>query len=184
MSDDPMTEAELTELARLAAAATPGPWEVADGGTFNMGRYVLDEYFVRLPNGDISIAADILEPDAGKPSKENAAFIAAARTAVPRLLADLARLTAERDDARGGLVLSNSAHAAVRRLLEEQGVPAAPFIDDHVGNAIVQRNNAVKRLEVAMELLRKAKPHLRWIVEYDVVILGDEIATFLAEAVE
>jgi len=63
----------------------------------------------------------------------------------------IAILTAERDaalkDAReqkGWRELSDDAHNAIRILLEENGVPVAAFIDDHVGNAIWQRNMARK----------------------------------------
>jgi len=64
--------------------------------------------------------------------------------AAPRLLADIQQLRRERDEARGLLALSEDAHGAVRRLLDTHGVPSAAFIDDHVGNAIWQRDQARK----------------------------------------
>lgn len=64
---------------------TPGPWEVAEAGGYESGHFHLDEYFVRRPGDDVAIAADIIDPDIGEPSKTNAELIAAA----PDLLAAL-----------------------------------------------------------------------------------------------
>lgn len=56
--------------------------------------------------------------------------------------------------------LSAAAIHAIRELLYAQGVPVAAFIDDHVGNAIAQRNmarmeidNLIQALEIARKLL-------------------------------
>ena len=48
---------------------------------------------------------------------------------------------------RNGKSLSEDAMHAVREMLREQGVPEAAFIDDHIANAIVQRNHAREALE-------------------------------------
>lgn len=45
--------------------------------------------------------------------------------------------------------LSTSAIMAIRRVLEGENVPPAAFIDDHVGNALFQRN---KLMEVLTEI--------------------------------
>jgi hypothetical protein len=45
--------------------------------------------------------------------------------------------------------LSSAAIAVIRELLTINNVPVAAFIDDHVGNAIVQRNQALERAERA-----------------------------------
>lgn len=71
-----MTPDRLAELKRLCEAATPGPWEA------NMDQVWCDGWL-----------ADVHRD-------ENAAFIAAARTALPGLIAEVERLTdelAERD---------------------------------------------------------------------------------------
>lgn len=57
--------------------------------------------------------------------------------------------------------LSADAHAAVRRLLEAHDVPSAPFIDDHVGNAIWQRNEARKQAEAATARVKLLERLLR-----------------------
>ena len=77
-----MTDDELKELRRLADAATPGPWyaghsyEQGDPGT-----YVGQENDWRI------IVCDDQEPRV-----EDAAFIAAAREAIPKLLDEIKRL--------------------------------------------------------------------------------------------
>jgi hypothetical protein len=82
---------------------TPGPWEVARGGSYKNGKYQLSEYFVRRPEDDVSIAADIIDPATSLPSKANAALIAAS----PDLLAgceaacDLLKLIDQRDGGSG-----------------------------------------------------------------------------------
>jgi hypothetical protein len=52
--------------------------------------------------------------------------------------------------------LSDDAHGAVRRLLEEHDVPMAAFIDDHVGNALIQRDHARLQVEKLRALLEQA----------------------------
>ncbi len=76
-----MTSDELNALDALCAAATPGPWSSAsqreDGATF-------DWYWVEAPtNGNVT--SDHLDMD-------DATFIAAARTALPALIAEVRRL--------------------------------------------------------------------------------------------
>lgn len=62
---------------------TKGNWEVASAGTYNgdTGRIEDKEIFVRLEDGDVSIAADILNPETCKVddiAKANADLISAA----------------------------------------------------------------------------------------------------------
>lgn len=63
------------------------------------------------------------------------------------------RLAAEKDAAefaaRHGESLSSDAIHEIRELLKAHDVPLAPFIDDHVRNAIVQRNQERDRAEAA-----------------------------------
>lgn len=76
-----MTEEELARLEALAAAATPGPWTERLDETRPDWRRVYGE------GRDIAYMppwATTVEPDA--------AFIAAARTAVPKLVAEVRRL--------------------------------------------------------------------------------------------
>lgn len=71
---------------------TPAPWEVCSAGdNIRTGKYEIKEYFVRRPDDDVAIAADIIDPELGIPSKANACLIAAA----PDLLAALESMVAE-----------------------------------------------------------------------------------------
>lgn len=53
----------------------------------------------------------------------------------------------ERDGMDGAIVHT------IREMLNSQNVPRAAYIDDHVANAIVQRNIAVRKLNKAIEAL-------------------------------
>jgi hypothetical protein len=68
---------------------TPGPWEVAHGGSYNRGEMVSEEWFVRRPDDDVAIAADIIDPYDSKPSEANARLIAHAPELVEALEAAL-----------------------------------------------------------------------------------------------
>jgi len=125
-AESAVSDAEAAEWAALADAATEGPW------------HVQGPWAVYGPTRYVSI------PD----TPADAAFIALARTAVPRLLADrerltgeasrvpvlladkaalmgdVDRLTAERDGARGMRVIATRAFETTRRVLQEaSGLP-------------------------------------------------------------
>lgn len=91
-----VTDEELNEWEALAAAATPGPWVATRATTYDGGKAVVSEMFVRRPGGDVAIASDIIDPDTTAVSEANAAVIAAARTALPALVAEVRRLKGER----------------------------------------------------------------------------------------
>ena len=81
-----MTEQELTAIEERATAATMGPWD----GTKNSGvvsKHTRDHVF---ETGCGCCTDKAL-------SAEDAAFIAAARVDVPALIAEVRKLTAERD---------------------------------------------------------------------------------------
>lgn len=71
----------LAEQKRLAEAATPGPWRL---GSFGHGPNAI----VRDAEG-LATVQDVWVCDADAGAPENAAFIAAARTSVPRMIAAL-----------------------------------------------------------------------------------------------
>lgn len=71
----------IEELKRLAEAATPGPWEYTHAGRGDNGKFLITEYFVFIDDEDTAIAACILDPKTSRPSKGNAAYIAAANPA-------------------------------------------------------------------------------------------------------
>ncbi len=101
-----MGMAEIERVLGLCEAATPGPWNPrreefdshaamagAFEGTASKGGHVL--HFVEHEEKVYPAFTGN-----GPTSKANAAFIAAARMALPAALADLARVTAERDAAQ------------------------------------------------------------------------------------
>lgn len=90
---------DLDAIKRRRAAITPAPWEKAYGGTTDAnprsrthGRFIVTEFFVRRPDDDTAIAADIIDPDTSEPHEGNAEFIAHAPTDIDALIAEVERL--------------------------------------------------------------------------------------------
>ncbi|SFK75076.1 hypothetical protein [Streptomyces pini] len=96
---EPLSVERLAEYAALAAAATPGSWEVLPSGSSwligsdRVGVTVttVDSETYRVP-GDDHCDAEY----AARRAQADAAFVAVARSAVPELLAEVERLRAER----------------------------------------------------------------------------------------
>lgn len=88
---DPMTHEELQACRERAEAATPGPWEVSRRDDV-MGGF---DYFVEAGPLCVAVAAEDARPTRGMGAKRDAAFIAAAREDVPRLLATVAALESD-----------------------------------------------------------------------------------------
>ena len=77
-----ITQEQLARWRALADAATPGPWEqVAESGEWWISGPDIERHFVIDTTNGVNA--------------QNADFIAAAREAVPALLAEVERLTAE-----------------------------------------------------------------------------------------
>lgn len=77
-----MTEAQLAELEALSLAATPGPWVVAEHMASRVTMVVAEGH--PMATGIPHVL-------------EDKSFIAAAREAVPALVAEVRRLKAERN---------------------------------------------------------------------------------------
>ena len=77
-----MTEQEFTEIEALAKAATPGPWTIRAGSAST----------VHDAEGDYEIAETFTGEQFTTNMGNNAAFIAAARNALPLLLAEVRAL--------------------------------------------------------------------------------------------
>lgn len=79
-----VTNEELDHWERLAAAATPGPWDPADLPLFASGAVWLEALDEPPESGTTEGRA-----------RRDAAFVAAARTALPALVAEVRRLRME-----------------------------------------------------------------------------------------
>src|SRR5262245_6821186 len=104
MTDDLVSEEELTEIAALAESATPGPWHVRSLDDDHAMNLIVvstspdDDTVKRFPRFDHSemIAAMLVQHPRyvevvdGR-WDENARFIAASRNLVPRLVAEIRR---------------------------------------------------------------------------------------------
>jgi hypothetical protein len=89
-----VTPDQLAELRRLAEAATPGPWE----SSHNVDPPSDDNYHPNNPNREGRGEGPTITGtyrDVKAMAAADAAFIAAARTAVPALCAEVERLTAQ-----------------------------------------------------------------------------------------
>lgn len=82
-----MTTTDLTHLEALDAAATPGPWSCTDAGAI-----------VAPLTG--TLVADVWEPTA---ATRNGEFIETARTAMPRLVAELRQAHARIAELEAGI---------------------------------------------------------------------------------
>lgn len=100
--EPPLGEEELLAIESRANAATPGPWchreQFIEAG--NDSGQLLGVTMQRMEDG-----LDQL------PGVDNAAFIAHARTDVPRLIAEIRRLQALVDEQQFADSLTNSDHA-------------------------------------------------------------------------
>jgi hypothetical protein len=85
MRDDPLSDAELSELDALAASASPAPWQVFAGPGIG------GPDFIRL-GGDDDTQPDMYVLHDGEPAPvADLDFMAAARNHVPRLIAEVRR---------------------------------------------------------------------------------------------
>ena len=87
-----MTPEQLDEIEKLANAATPGPWNMAED--FFAHNPASSDVVVTGPPGHFDDVAVIRYQRNYDTRKGNAAFIAAAREDVPALLAEVRRLMA------------------------------------------------------------------------------------------
>lgn len=94
-----MTDEELNRLEALAAAATPGPWRLPGGKSYVMPSHG-EPYKVAQLGGTRDSPGLIARED--DRLHHDAEFIAAARGAVPALVAEVRRLRAELGQQAGG----------------------------------------------------------------------------------
>jgi hypothetical protein len=88
-----MTAEEIARLQALCAAATPGPWDHAPPGGCVVASAQYQHEQVALACGAAAMRDERM--DTYEVQRANAEFIAAARDALPILLAEVVRLRAE-----------------------------------------------------------------------------------------
>jgi len=123
-AQDAVSDAEAAEWARLAAEATEGPWVVDPDGSIGapMAGFVCGEDgHPRLDCSECGTRVCHVNVIPGDP---DAAFIAAAWAAVPRLLADRDRLKGERDRAIG---FATRVEAENARMVEWNAITTRAF---------------------------------------------------------
>lgn len=153
MSDaKPMTAEELAEARRLEEAATRGPWEWSGERGDLFGPPRTDDY----GSGPEEVRDSIVITDGGyyPPRASDRAFIAASRVLVPRLLAEVERLTRERDALTERVRLLTLANEMSGAIMAENGQLSARIthLEADLGDAQESMRNADEVLtETAQE---------------------------------
>jgi hypothetical protein len=117
---------DLDELDRLAAAATPGPWEVS-GSDSGHSQYELLVSVITQSHGDLICDLDGLTrshfkegPGPDDDGMADAAFIAASRSALPLLVARVRELELALGHAQQGVVAAKMLDQSWREALAER----------------------------------------------------------------
>ena len=88
MNKDHVNDAEIAELRRLCAAATPAPWRaMVEGRDHSAG-----DSFIMIGRDDDRDEDMYVTRDSGPASASDLDFIAAARNYLPRLIDEIAEL--------------------------------------------------------------------------------------------
>jgi hypothetical protein len=154
-----MTSAELAEIERLASQATPGPWRyddgVTDGETGERGKprfvEVIDKRY-----GHVLIAdPDCDEMLPGTEIDANGRFIAAARSGVPALFAEVLWLTALADAALAVRAARHGLLRALERLADHGGDDAS--LNAATASAAAVSNEAQRRLDMLLDAYEAQK---------------------------
>ena len=134
MTDTQPTHLDLDTIQARANAATPGPWDYFDGDDYadiaadyhqtGRGSYTCRQGIARIEADsffDDPAHEDADEDDAADQMRSNAAFIVAARTDVPALIARIRDLEAERERRRARLVAFQNDALDMRGSLSPNG---------------------------------------------------------------
>lgn len=145
---------DLDGIKARAEAATPGPWR-ADDSTVRTPDHRALAYEVLLGNGDTR--------DGYPQCLADVAFVAAARSDVPTLVAEVERLTQERDEARRIIrnahqaIRTNTTAAAVALAMFDTGDAGTPSLLDENARLTQERDEARERANEAARLSADAR---------------------------
>jgi hypothetical protein len=93
MNEQHVTDAEIDELRRLCAHATPAPWRaMVEGRDHSAG-----DSFIMIGRDDDRDEDMYVTRDSGPASNSDLDFIAAARNYLPRLIDEIAELRRTRE---------------------------------------------------------------------------------------
>ncbi|WP_312772756.1 hypothetical protein [Pseudomonas rhodesiae] len=67
---------------------TKGPLEFSSAGFGSKSGITVDEYFIRRPEDDVAVAADVIDPETGAPSESNARRLVACWNACQNIATD------------------------------------------------------------------------------------------------
>lgn len=67
---------------------TKGPLEFSSAGFGSKSGITVDEYFIRRPEDDVAVAADVIDPETGSPSESNARRLVACWNACQNIATD------------------------------------------------------------------------------------------------
>lgn len=67
---------------------TRGPLEFSSAGFGGKSGITVDEYFIRRPEDDVAVAADVIDPETGAPSESNARRLVACWNACQNIATD------------------------------------------------------------------------------------------------
>lgn len=163
-----MTKDELQTLRGLCERAVSGPWHTQPDGA-GMTEVYSDK--LQRDGLDIGVAGDLREHDA--------AFIAAARTALPALIDRVEELERERDEARNR-VLRPLTEREVQAALHEGRAEAMAATGDNAWTSLLTaRDKLAAECERLRALVNRAADSLDYCVqrhgEYNKSVRGDEL---------
>lgn len=87
-----MTEAELLELEELCGMATPGPWLIDGPCVYALNEHGSNRFSAGIGTGFVQQSRLKSERTSADEIEADAQLIAAARTAIPELIAEIRRL--------------------------------------------------------------------------------------------
>jgi hypothetical protein len=167
-----MERPDIETIGALEAQATPGPWHACHDGACPCAQVwsAPNDTIVHMP-----LNYDDLAPHMPLPSDEakaNAAFIAAARTAVPQMVAYIEALEAERKQRVAAMKIINDA------LLE---IGAAFGNEFENGDMAAFASHVQVALIAAMSAFGPAQPSDESYLEHMTLSVGDVVVPFMAD---
>ena len=178
-----MNQTEIDELRRLHEAATPGDWE-ATGWEAGSHGHKHDTCCIAVKGSQTFLTGNIPETPRRRATHK---FIAAARNALPRLLAALEEARAERDKANGLVKRMEHDNRVIARELDcSWGGSANPEHECKEDNPCLLRQyqDAEERLEATATFLERATTRQCYLAKQAAEAERDALKATLAKHAE